>query len=89
MIGFSTLRRKNFLGVCGFFLRNVDGFLGDLEGLKVKRYLFSRPHFLGGWRGQERIKEDKKRGGERRGERGGGGRSGEGGAGTRSGEGEW
>ena len=36
----STLLRKIFLGVCGFFLRNVDGFFGDVEWLKVKRYLF-------------------------------------------------
>ena len=46
-INFFTLLRKFFLGVCGFFLRNVGGFLGDVERLKVKRYLFSRPHFLG------------------------------------------
>ena len=42
----STLLRKIFLGVCGFFLRNVGGFLDDVERLDVKRYLFSRPHFL-------------------------------------------
>ena len=42
----STLRRKIFLGVCGFFLRNVGGFLGDVERLKVKRYLFFVPHFF-------------------------------------------
>ena len=36
----STLLRKIFLGVCGFFLSNVDGFFGDVERLKVKRYLF-------------------------------------------------
>ena len=41
----STLRRKFFLGVCGFFLRNIDGFFADVERLKVKRYLFSKPHF--------------------------------------------
>ena len=35
-IEISTLLRKIFLGVCGFFLRNVDGFFGDLEGLNVK-----------------------------------------------------
>ena len=29
-----------FLGVCGFFLRNVGGFLGDVEPPKVKTYLF-------------------------------------------------
>ena len=51
-INFFTLLRKIFLGVCGFFLRNVDGFLGDEERLKVKRYLFSWPHFF--WR-RERI----------------------------------
>ena len=45
-INFFTLLRNFFLGVCGFFLRNVDGFLGDEERLKVKRYLFSWPHFL-------------------------------------------
>ena len=39
-INFFTLLRKIFLGVCGFFLRNVVGFLGDVERLKVKRYLF-------------------------------------------------
>ena len=38
----STLRRNFFLGVCGFFLRNVGGFLGDVEPPKVKTYLFSR-----------------------------------------------
>ena len=41
----STLRRKIFLGVCGFFLRNIDGFFADVEWLKVKRYLFSKPNF--------------------------------------------
>ena len=30
-IDFSTLREKIFLGVCGFFLRYVDVFLGDLK----------------------------------------------------------
>ena len=45
-INFFTLLRKFFFGVCGFFLRNVGGFLGDVERLNVKRYLFSRPHFL-------------------------------------------
>ena len=44
-IDFSTLLRKFFLGVCGFFLRNVGGFLGDVERLSVKRYLFFWPHF--------------------------------------------
>ena len=43
---FFTLLRKIFLGVCGFFLRNVDGFLGDVERLRVKRYLFFVPHFF-------------------------------------------
>ena len=42
----STLRRKFFLGVCGFSLRNVDGFFADVERQKVKRYLFSKPHFF-------------------------------------------
>ena len=37
-INFFTLLRKIFLGVCGFFLRKVDGFFGDVEWLKVKRY---------------------------------------------------
>ena len=41
----STLRRNFFLGVCGFFLRNVDSFFADVEGLKVKVYLFSNVHF--------------------------------------------
>ena len=27
-----TLLRNFFLGVCGFFLSQVDGFFGDLEG---------------------------------------------------------
>ena len=40
-----TLLRNFFLGVCGFFLRNIDGFFADVERLKVKRYLFSKPHF--------------------------------------------
>ena len=53
-INFFTLLRKFFLGVCGFFLRNVGGFLGDVERLKVKRYLFSWPHFFvfGNYSGQ-------------------------------------
>ena len=41
-INFFTLLRKFFLGVCGFFLRNVGGFLGDIELPKVKTYLFPR-----------------------------------------------
>ena len=45
-INFFTLLRKIFLGVCGLFLRNVGGFVGDEERLKVKRYLFSKPHFF-------------------------------------------
>ena len=44
-INFFTLLRKIFLGVCGFFLRNIDGFFADVEWLKVKRYLFSKPNF--------------------------------------------
>ena len=50
-IKFFTLLRKFFLGVCGFFLRNVGCFLADVERLKVKRYLFSKPHFFtfGAW----------------------------------------
>ena len=60
----STLRRRFFLGVCGFFLRNVDGYFGDVEWRKVKRYLFSKPHFFYFWT----VGEDE-RGWERRGER--------------------
>ena len=56
---FFTLLRKFFLGVCGFFLRNVGGFLGDVERLKVKRYLFFETHFFG-----ERMKEEGERKGE-------------------------
>ena len=41
----STLRRNFFLGVCGFSLRNIEVFFADVERLKVKRYLFSKPHF--------------------------------------------
>ena len=44
-INFFTLLRKIFLGVCGFFLRNIDGFFADVETQIVKRYLFSKPHF--------------------------------------------
>ena len=33
-INFFTLLRKFFLGVCGFFLRNVGGYFGDVEVLK-------------------------------------------------------
>ena len=50
---FFTLLRKIFLGVCGFFLRNVGSFLGDEERLKVKRYLFFCCIFFFG-----RIEED-------------------------------
>ena len=45
-INFFTLLRKFFLGVCGFFLRNVDSIFADVERLRVKRYLFSKPHFF-------------------------------------------
>ena len=45
-INFSTLLRNFFLVVCGYFLRNVGCFFADAERLKVKRYLFSKPHFL-------------------------------------------
>ena len=45
-IDFSTLLRIFFLGVCGFFLSNVGGFFTDTERLKVKTYLFSKPHFF-------------------------------------------
>ena len=37
-----TLLRKNFLGVCGFFLRNIDGFFADVETQIVKRYFFRK-----------------------------------------------
>ena len=40
-----TLLRIFFLGVCGFFLRNIGGFLGGIEPPKVKTYLFLRTHF--------------------------------------------
>ena len=49
-INFFTLLRKIFLGVCGYFLRNVVCFFADAERLKVKRYLFSRLHFFYFWR---------------------------------------
>ena len=57
-INFFTLLRKIFLGVCGIFPRNVGCFFADVERLKVKRYLFSKPHFFtfGGW---ERMGEDE------------------------------
>ena len=61
-INFFTLLRNFFLGVCGLFIRNVGGFLGDVERLKVKRYLFFETHFIRG--------EDERRGGERKGEDG-------------------
>ena len=50
-INFFTLLRKFFLGVCGFFLRNVEVISADTESPKVKRYLFSKPHFFtfGAW----------------------------------------
>ena len=41
-IKISTLLRNFFLGVCGFFLRNVGGLLADVETQIVKRYLFSQ-----------------------------------------------
>ena len=65
-IDFSTLLRKFFLGVCGIFLSNVDGFFADVEGLNVKINLFFGAHFLpfGEGRGLERIGEEG-RGGER------------------------
>ena len=31
-----------FLGVCGFFLRNVGGFLGDIEQRKLKHIYFRK-----------------------------------------------
>ena len=57
-IEISTLRRKIFLGVCGFFLSNVGGFSADVEGLKVKRYLFFGAHFFEEGRGLKMIEED-------------------------------
>ena len=45
-INFFTLLRKFFLGVCGIFFLIVGCFFADAERLKVKRYLFSRPHFF-------------------------------------------
>ena len=33
---FFTLLRKFFLGVCGYFLSNVDRFFADVERRKVK-----------------------------------------------------
>ena len=45
-IKISTLLRKFFLGVCGKFFRNVDVYFADVERLKVKRCLFSKPHFF-------------------------------------------
>ena len=65
-INFFTLLRIFFLGVCGFFLRHVGGFFGDVEGLDVKRYLFFLAHFFEDERGWERMGEDE-RGRERRG----------------------
>ena len=56
-IEISTLLRNFFLGVCGFFLRNIDGIFADVERLKVKRYLFSKPHFFTFGRGK-RMKEE-------------------------------
>ena len=56
-INFFTLLRNFFLGVCGFFLRHVGSFFGDVERLKVKRYLFSGPRFLG-----ERMQEEEREG---------------------------
>ena len=44
-IKISTLLRNFFLGVCGKFSRNVGSFFADIEHPKVKRYLFSKPHF--------------------------------------------
>ena len=50
-INFFTLLRKIFLGVCGIFFRIVGCFFADVERPKVKRYLFSKPHFFtsGAW----------------------------------------
>ena len=58
-VNFFTLLKKFFLGVCGFFLRHVGGFLGDEERVKVKRYLFSWPHFFVFWWGERRKEEGR------------------------------
>ena len=42
----STLLRKFFLGVCGFFLSNVGGFLGDVGRQKLKDIYFLDSIFL-------------------------------------------
>ena len=69
-INFFTLLRNFFLGVCGFFLRHVDGFFGDVERWKLKDiYFFGRIFLLlGEGRGGKRIQEDT-RGGKRTGKR--------------------
>ena len=66
-INFFTLLRNFFLGVCGFFLRHVGGFWSDAEGLEVKRYLFSWPHFfpLEEERGRKRRGEEERGGREK------------------------
>ena len=61
-INFSTLLRKNFLGVCGKFSRNIGSFFADIEHPKVKRYLFSWSHFF--WRRGEDKSGYKRRGEE-------------------------
>ena len=71
-INFFTLLRKIFLGVCGFFLRHVGGFFGDLGGRKLKDiYFFSciflllgRERMLEDGRGWERMLEEWERMGE-------------------------
>ena len=45
-LAISTLRRKIFLGVCGIFLRIVEGFFADVEGRRVKIHLFLSSHFF-------------------------------------------
>ena len=61
-INFFTLLRKIFLGVCGFFLRNVGGFFGDLGGRKLKDIYFFGCIFL--LLGRERRLEDARGMGE-------------------------
>ena len=51
-INFFTLLRKIFLGVCGFFLRDVGGFFGDLGGRKLKDIYFFGCIFFYFWGGR-------------------------------------
>ena len=52
-INFFTLLRKFFLGVCGFFLRNVDGFFGDVEWWKLKDIYFLGAFFYFWGKGED------------------------------------